>query len=1465
MHEWPEFADSAKYDKERRRESCPVVAIGASAGGLAAFTQLLQSLPANTGLAFVLVQHLDPRSESILAEILAEQTAMPVNQAIESTRVEPNHVYVIPPNTSMTIRKGMLRLSPRGDSRLRHLPIDFFFSSLAEEQKNRAIGVVLSGSASDGTLGLKAIKCAGGITFAQDETAQFESMPRNAVAAGAVDFVLAPGAIAQEISQIASHAYLKASAPDALIEDGTALQEIFSLLRKAKSVDFTHYKTAMILRRLSKRVALRHSGDIDSYLVTLKQDKSEVNALFDDLLINVTEFFRDPEMFEVLSEKVFAAITKERRLNEPIRIWVPGCSTGQETYSIAICLSEYLERTKQSFPIQMFGTDISNRAVDTARSGTYTEAISSVVSPERLNRYFTTLDNGTYRIARSIRDLCVFSRHDLTTDPPLSRMDLISCRNVLIYMGPILQRRVLAALSYGLQPTGCLVLGPSEGLGTLTEYFMEIDRHHKVYIRNLRLAQPVLQIHRVLRPAPDPSSPLRRSEKDTVDLIDSEANRLISDEYGPSGLLLDTNYKVVRFRGDMRNYVALPAGAATLDVFGLVHEQLRPFVKTALDEAASKNAAVRKKHVPVRRNDRAEEINVVVRPISMVGAERHFLVLFEEGRQEDSRELREMRVIESGGERSLSDELESTREYLQALIEELGTANEESQSANEELQSTNEELQTTKEELQSSNEELTTTNEEMKSRNGELSHINSDLINLLSSMRVPVVMLNKELRIRRFTPHAEKALSLIATDIGRPITDLKPRINVPDLEELLENVICSVTALEREVQDQEGRWYSMRINPYRTLDNRVEGAVLQLHDIDQLKTSEQVAQQARNYSEAIFETVREPLVVLDSKLQVETANQSFFETFGLTSGETLGRSIFELHGRQWDSPRVHRLLDEIASSRTVHFHDLELEHHVDPNGLRTFHLNARLVRNDRGAGQILLALEDVTDWKRAAEARYRRLFETAKDGILIIDAESGDITDANTYLIDLFGSSRQELVGQQFWNAGPLSAIPEGREIFKRLRTEEMVRLPEISVQAGNGQLVDIEAIGNMYSEGEKRVIQFNIRDITERKHFETKLRESAKLESLGLLAGGVAHDFNNLLTGIMGNASLLLDSDSGLKLERDKLREIVKATQRAADLTRQMLAYSGRGRFVVEAVDLSELVRETGLLVKSSIPKSIDIDLHLSKDLPAMEADATQIRQVVMNLIINAAEAFEDKSGVVRVTTGQVHLDSIPISRDYVDQRLTPGTYVSLEVADTGIGMDEATRRKIFDPFFTTKFTGRGLGLSATLGIVKGHRGSIQVDSTPGRGTTFRLLFPVSPSTRVQTIREEAAPDLHGTGLVLIVDDEQMVLRLADTVLQHYGYEVLTAPNGEAAVRLVRERGHELALVVLDLTMPVMGGEEAFAQIKAAVPDLPVVLSSGYDQREAVHRIGEHSISGFIKKPYSAQELLRVVKATLS
>jgi len=1452
-------------------QECLVVGIGASAGGVEAYSALLRQIPRGTQLTFVLISHLDPHHESILAEVLGSHTSMPVVQVKNDTRVQCNHVYVIPPNQEMIFAGGMLKLRPRSEGRNRYLPIDTFLLSLAEDQKANAIGVVLSGNASDGTIGLKAIKAEGGITFAQDESARFDSMPRTAIAEGVVDFVLPPEGIARELARLARHPYLSPADRPPDLTDDRPLSKALDMLRHTTGVDFSQYKPATIHRRMVRRMALHRIEGPEAYAHFLEHHPQELQMLFNDLLISVTEFFRDPSAFEALKEVVFPKILKARTEGDPIRLWVPACSTGEEVYSLAISLIEYLEEAHLRYDLQLFGTDVSEMAINRARAGIYPKTSISPISADRLRRFFSQADS-EYQIGKKVRDSCVFSRQDILRDPPLSRMDIVSCRNLLIYLRPAAQERVGAFLHYALKPTGCLMLGNSEGLGSIGSYFSTLNKQHKIYCRNAAAGEPPLDLPS--RMAARGSAISRQEHADPSAFGMAEFSGIVKQhidrhlgQHSPRAMVVDHDLNIVDVRGSLQPFLTVPA-RMSLPLLETVREELVEPLRTAILETNTNAMPAERLALHFQHYGEAQLVDVQVLPILAPQQAAHHLILFLNLRAAFPPSLKNRGADATDATKTiqrLEQKLASNREYLQTVIEELRSANEEVQSTNEELQSTNEELQTAKEELQASNEELRTINDEMQNRNADLSQAHNDLLNLLSSMNVPVLMLDNQLRVRRFTPVSEKILHLIPTDVGRPVADLKLRINAPDIEQLVHHVIETPTVYEREVQDEEGRWYAMRIRPYRTTENRIEGAVLQLVDVDEIKRGADRVKRARDYAEAIVNTVREPLIVLDQSRRIRSANTSFCQTFGLSSEAVADRPLHEVARGKLDSPQLYELLEKVEKHRNE-LQEVEIECTPNSNALRRMVVNARSIRSDDNRGLILLAFEDITERKQEAEARYRRLFEAAKDGILIAEAETGAITDVNPFTEQIPGFQHAELVGKKLWEIEALAEVPDLPEAVARIREEGVVRFPEVPIRTKDGRIIQSEVIGNIYSERKGRVIQFNIRDIGERKKFFRQIQESQKLESLGLLAGGIAHDFNNLLTGILGNASLALADTAPEQRSRQYLRDVIRASEQAAHLTRQMLAYAGKGQFVTEPIDISGLIREVYPLIQSSISKTVKVHLDLLENPPAVKADRAQIQQLIMNLVINGSEAIPEGQGgsvFVRTAVRQItQQDADSLSKD----EIAPGTYLMTEVKDTGSGMDEATRSKIFDPFFTTKFTGRGLGLAAALGIVNGHHGALRVHSTPGHGSTFTILLPVAADP-VRAPAKVTTPETfeRSNATIMIIDDDAIIRQFAKRALTQYGYEVLLAESGEAGAQMFREHRDTISLVILDLTMPGMGGEETLRRLKSVRADVPVFLSSGYDQAEATRRFGESELAGFLQKPYTAQYLLQQIQAALS
>ena len=922
----------------------PIVAIGASAGGLEAITELLGALPANSGMAYIAVQHLNPDHESLLSEILTKKTSLPVMQIQGDLEVEPDHVYLIAPNTTITLVDNVIRVVPRASGV--HHPVDILFASVAQDRADLAIGVVLSGGDGDGALGMQAIKQAGGITFAQEPgSARFPSMPQASIDTGCVDFVQRPSEIARELLRLVRHPYLRVGpmasgqsedpAERATASEEAALRRIFRRLRSAHGVDFTHYKRSTLRRRLERRMAFNKTDELDQYVTFLDSDAVETAALYQDFLIRVTGFFRDPESFETLAQRVFPSVCESRPAKTPVRIWVPGCASGEEVYSIAIALMEFLGERPAPAGIQIFGTDVSDAALEKARAGVYLENITQEVSSERLERFFVK-QNGHYRISKGIRDLCVFARHDITRDPPFSRLDLVSCRNLLIYLDATAQRRVMASFHYALRPKGFLLLGPSETVGAASNLFEVTDHHHRLYTPSA--AVPVAESFRQGVPASYLRSDTTANGIEPFaaesDLAQREADRLLLARFAPASVLIDDSLNILQFRGETAPFLEHASGPSSLNLQRVVRPELIVEIAPAIQKARETGAEVR---CATLRLDSQPEVNIEVIPLRRTSPERCYLILFE-GALRGSAARRAQQLTnplpESEKDRRLAQlehETASLRDYLQATIEEheasqeeLKSAHEEVLSASEEFQSTNEELETAKEELQSANEELTTTNEELRQRNRDLGVLNASVEEarqsaeraraeaniIVQSVREPLLVLDDKLHIVR----ANRAYYAdFATRAGETEGELLYHVgggqwNVPALREGLLDVLSRNETLEDFEIDQIfprlGR-RAMSLNARKMQGDAARPALLLLAIADVTARNDRTAQLAEEVTRKdeflamLAHELRNPLAPIATAVQVLRAG----------AGNPGASGLHDMIDRQ--TRRLSRLVDEL--------------------------------------------------------------------------------------------------------------------------------------------------------------------------------------------------------------------------------------------------------------------------------------------------------------------------------------------------------------------------------------------------------------------------------------------------------------------------------------------------------------------------------------------------------------------------
>lgn len=971
-----------EHSESRRSEgqSLPtVVGIGASAGGLAALRGLFAELPADTGATFVVIQHLGRDSESLMPELLAKSASMPVRFVEDGDSLSPDSVYCVPPGKKLRIDDHRFRLDEDPVQTAPPVAIDAALRSLAESRAHRAIGVLLSGAGSDGTLGLATIRDRGGLTFVQDpDEAEFDSMPRSAVRAGVVDYALALPALAKHLVRHLRDADLAVSGDGEQDASTDVFDAVSEILESHSGHDFSLYKPGTIGRRLQRRLRLAGNGSLEQYVDGLRTDRDETEALFRDLLISVTQFFRDPEAWEELAEKALGALVDEAVASDrPIRAWVPGCATGEEAYTLLMLIEEEFGRRDVRPDINLFATDIDERALGFARHGLYPEGIADHVSPGRLECFFTRVDHH-YQIKQGLRERCVFAAHNLLQDAPFARQDIISCRNLLIYLQPEAQRRALSVFQYALRPGGHLMIGSSEHLGFHKERFAPVGKRTRIFRRNeVEADAPVAlmndwPVRRRADGAPRPFGN-RRAVEDVRRLIE----RSVFQDFGPASVLVDARLDVLHFFGRTSHYLEPSEARGGSNLIEMAPASMRAALWTALGQASTERQEVTRTAV-FAHGDESELVEIVARPARELDAgDDMMLVVFRPVRPEPldtftagADSARDDDADGSLALREMERELRGTRQRLQATIEELEGLNEELRSSNEELLSMNEELQTTKEETQSANEELKTVNAEVRSKIDELNQAHGDLQNLFRSNEVATIFLDRNLEIQRFTPAATALFRLRDSDVGRPIGEIVSRFAAAgDLSADIGRVLDSLEPHETEVHALEGdRWFTLRVFPYRTVDDVIAGAVLTFTDVTDLKRIELQLRLQQGYAEAIVESVPEPIVVLDGELRLLSASPSFFERFGFDEEQARGEKLGRLDGPTWDMAELHRLLSKGRPGDSVQF---EVELDSARHDRAQFVAHARRIADPGGSSNhhILLYLTDVTSARKRERAQ----------------------------------------------------------------------------------------------------------------------------------------------------------------------------------------------------------------------------------------------------------------------------------------------------------------------------------------------------------------------------------------------------------------------------------------------------------------------------------------------------------------
>ena len=1505
----------AEQHQTIRDKLFPIVGIGASAGGLAALKALFAYIPHDTGLAYVIVVHLSPEHESHLEELLQPHVQMPVQQVRETVALEPNRVYVIPPNSNLDTIDTHLRLTALEARRHERAPIDHFFRTLADAHDGLAIGVILTGTGTDGTLGLRRIKEKGGLTVVQDPAeAEYDGMPRSAMIGSPVDLVLPLAEIPQAILRFAKTEPRVSVPDDEEDPDRIAqrlLQRVFAQVRAQTGRDFSHYKRSTLLRRITRRMQFSHLQEAAAYEAFLRAHPQEAQALADDLLITVTSFFRDREVFETLEKDVIPALFVGKGADDTVRVWSVGCSTGEEAYSLAILLLEAAARHEGAPGLQIFASDLHPQSLARAREGFYPGDIEADVGPERLRRFFLREDGG-YRVRAEVRELVIFAPHNLLSDPPFSRLDLVSCRNLLIYLERDLHQQIAVLFHYSLLPDGYLLLGTSESTDT-AELFRIENKTAGVYRRrNVRAPEPRLPVFPLSRlPV---SSGTARVEPARGPASYGALHQRVVELHGPASVLVSPEDNIVHFSAHAGRYLVHPGGTATTSALKLVREELRVELQTAMRTARTHKKGVRTKPILVHFSGDSAPVVLDVRPALEPAQEGFILLIFDEWPTVDAPPKLEDPELDAARPslsrfRELEAEKQLAEQRLQTIVEEYETSqeeirasNEELQSANEELRSTLEELETSKEELQSMNEELQTVNQEHRHKVEELGQLSSDLQNLLTATDIATLFLDRELRILRFTPRIGELFNMRLTDRGRPLSDLTHRLGYRALQTDASEVLERLVPIESEVQDEAGRWFLTRVLPYRSADDHIAGIVVTFVDITRQKHAEDQVRQAKENSERILETLPQPLLVLTADLTIQSANLAFYKHFNAVPAQTEGRKVFELGHGQWDIEPLRVQLAAVLSENRS-FDEYHVEQKFEDLGVRVMLLNARRF-HDRQL--ILLGIQDVTARYEAEQALrasklqlaaeltgmqrlhelVRRLLacsdrETALHDVLVVAMEITRATQGQVYVLDKAGD-QLSLVSHLGFDRQPLEKLAalmndERAEYAHAVRGSERVIVEDVRAEP---QFAELRAIAESSGFRAVQATPLVSRDGTAlgvlSTHYMDPHRPSERdLRLLDLCARQAADFLERLRT------------DEALRLSQDRLAD----ENRRKDEHLAMLGHELRN-------PLATIRSATELLMGSSAQ-----DPSLGKAYAALNRQSAHVSRIIDGVLEVTRMAWGKVSLVlapldVRAVLDRVLEDSttmiagrdLELHAQLADEPLwvradenrlvqvfdnlmvnavkfTPprghitvtaerdGASAVIRIRDTGVGIRREMLPRIFEAFQQEKqhvdrpTGGLGLGLALVKGLIQLHGGTVEAHSEGlGKGTELVVTLPLTLATPGwQTAKAAAEVSPHR---ILIVEDNADAAQMLSDLLRRRGHHVTVVETGDEALEALREHGADL--VLCDLGLPGMSGHELAQAIRkdSVLQAIPLVALTGYGQPEDHARSAEAGFDAHLVKP---------------
>jgi two-component system CheB/CheR fusion protein len=1438
--------DIAMVNCSENTERFFIVGIGASAGGVEALKRFFGNLPDDPQAAFVVMQHLSPHHKSMMPEILQRETVLPVAAIQDEVMIEPGHVYVLPPGKNVVLEDQRLRLQqPSGNFAN---TIDNFFYSLARDWGEKNIAIVLSGTGQDGGEGLEAISRTGGIALLQSpETAQFESMP--ASASGIADEILSPEDLAGAVYDLIRFADTcpAMSSQKAKVIDSARLQQILDILAEHEDIDFSHYKVNTLSRRIHHRRTLTQSQNLDSYISLLESSEEEQKSLRQDLLIGATCFFRDRALWNFLETETIPSLVEKAEDQTQLKIWVAACASGEEAYSYAILLHEAVEKSDKSLQIKVFATDLDTHALEIAARGAYPEAITNDISPERLEKYFT-YDGAHYQVKRFLREMLIFAPHDLVKNAGFSRMNLVSCRNVLIYMQPQLQQQVIRLLHFALLPEGILVLGSAESLGNLAEEFRPVEPKWKIFRKRRDASLSILPVPRQTIIAPIHSNLRARARPNQLDRVVGEVFKQCLAERQMTCLLVNRDNQLLRVFYNSANLLQFPVGQAVLEVTELVHPTLKLPLCTALHRTKQDKKSVLYTGIKVERD--GTEANVSLRvgfePENPVLEDYIIIVLEIEGTPpQPSAALRF--DVDSEAAQTITEleyELQQTRENLQITIEELETTNEEQQATNEEMLAANEELQGTNEELQSVNEELYTVNSEYQNKIQELTRLNDDVNNLLRSTNIGVIFLDQDLNIRRFTPAATRPINIRNADIGRPLADLTTNIDCPNLFEILQAVIETEAEQEQEVKiPQTGETLLLRVNSYWREDNAITGVVLTFVNIDELKQIQEQLHQANDLLENLYATSPVGLCLYDQDLKFIRINQSLAEANGLTVEDSLCKSPREVIPHL--APQVEPLLRQVLETNQA-IVNVELRGHSPTHPKKEQVWSASyypvdLLDGNRGVGAVIMEITDRIHAEEALQESEAKLLEAqrlAQMGNWEVRVEpTFDLNTARLIgspeLFNIYGIAPQtELSLAQILERHP----PEDREVLQAAMIELLNHHTlydlDLRFERGNGELGYLNAVGRVLCDETEQAIKLygTVLDVTERKQIEAQLTQqnqalkdaiaiaqaadSANQAKSEFLAN-MSHEIRTPMNSILGFSDLLLRSQLSSN-QRRWLETLQVNSRRLLTLINDILDFS---KMEARKLHLNPHEFSLNQLLQSVLfsfntqakQKEIQLTLEVESDVPKQFiGDDFRLQQVLSNLISNAIKFTE--AGEIKITVSR------EAQAEEDGKMIVP---LRFSVQDSGIGISPEEQENLFQPFTqadsstTRRYGGTGLGLTICRRIVQLMEGEIQVESEIEVGSTFWFIVPLqqfdaSTTTEESQLAEESDLSLESpsTCKILIVEDNPDNRDLLLLMLEEFGYGADWVENGQEALERLLAENYDL--VFMDCQMPVMDGYEA-------------------------------------------------------